>query len=313
MIVPSPTWSLAVCAALLGCRDGTQTPRGAAATNAPAPSAPQGQGEGQVRCEKRAFQAELPIAEASGATYVPAMHGRSARVVVVGDSGTNGQLIEIDLDTGAVLLETHLPLDDRANDDLEGLSRIGDTYYGLTSGGYLRTWTRGEHEYELVDEAYPIGPPGGEPNIICRSPHRGNCGPNYEGLCLRDEPVGRGDCVGFAASKTHGWLLCLVQGEDGRLRADLARRIQVTGSGVLSGCHFVPGGGGELWAGTNLFGGNTVYRITGADTPATAEIAKIGRLGPGFAEALALAPGGLLYRFSDTGLSPSFCQSFTCR
>lgn len=266
-----------------------------------------------MQCEKRAFQAELPIAEASGATYVPAMHGRSARLVLVGDSGTDGQLIELDPDTGAVLLETSLPLDGRANDDLEGFSRIGETYYGLTSGGYLRTWTRGAQDYELVEHAYPIGPPGGEPDVVCKNPQRGNCGPNYEGLCLRDEPVDSGDCVGFAASKTHGWLLCLVRSEGGRLRADLSRRIQVTAGSVLSGCHFVPGRADELWAGTNLFGGNTVYRITGAATPKTAQITTIGRLGPGFAEALALAPGGLMFRFSDTGLTPSFCESFTCR
>jgi hypothetical protein len=314
LIAASPTWSLAVCAALLGCGDGTQPSRGVVDVSSPGPAilartAP----EGEVRCEKRGFPAQIPIAEASGATYVPATDGRSARLVVVGDSGTRGQLVEIDPDTGVVLAETTLPLDERANDDLEGFSHIGGTYYGLTSGGYLRTWTRGEHEYELVDEAYPIGPAGGEPDVVCKSPQRGNCGPNYEGLCLRDEPIATGDCAGYAASKTHGWLLCLVQSEDGRLRADLSRRIQVTGDDVLTGCHFVPGGDGELWAGTNLFGGNTVYRITGTAIPATAQITKIGRLGPGFAEAIALGPEGLMYRFSDTSLSPSFCESFVCR
>lgn len=301
--------------ALIACGDHEQGSREATQAAPPATVVTEVSRPGRaVRCDKLSFPTDLPIAEASGATYVPPMDGRTARLVVVGDSGTDGQLLEIDPDSGAVLFESSLPLDGAANDDLEGFSRIGATYYGVTSGGYVRTWTRGQQGYELARESYPIAPPGkGDPELACKSPKRGNCGPNYEGLCLRDDRVDEGACVGFAASKTHGALFCLVIEPDGTLRADGTRRIQVTGGGLLTGCHFVPGGGGELWAGTNLFGGNTVYRVTGTDAPASATVTAIGRHGPGFAEALALAPGGLMYRFSDTGLSPSFGESFRCR
>jgi hypothetical protein len=306
-------FALCLSASVWACgagSDGKQAPRKAAEATVSTAAAPQA----ATTCERRDFPTSLPIAEASGAVYLPASATHGERVVIVGDSGTEGQLVEIAASDGAVLRETTLPLDPDASDDLEGFTRIGERYYGLTSGGYMREWERtGDGDYELRSPAYPIAPPGkGDPELTCKHSRRVNCGPNYEGLCLRDEDVPDGGCLGFAASKTHGALFCLVRDERGRLRVDGTRRIQVTKAGALSGCHYT-GGGDELWAGTNLFGANTVYRVTGTSDPASAQISEIGRLGPGFCEAIALAPDGRMFRFSDSGLSPSFCESFTCR
>lgn len=268
-------------------------------------------------CKRSPFAVSLPLAEASGATYVP--HARAPYLVVAGDSGTRGQVLELDPDTGAVLHAGHLPLDRQASDDLEGLSLVGDTLYGITSAGWMRHWRRlppgdaGEARYELVRPAYPVAPGNGDPALVCDSPRATNCARNYEGLCLRNTPgAGPGPgCAGFAASKTDGVLYCLVFAADGTLAVDPRRAIAVARGETLTGCHFAPDED-LLWVGSNLFGGNRVSTVTGWGEPARARVEVVGMLGSGFGEAIAVGPGRLVYRFSDTASSRSLADKYIC-
>jgi hypothetical protein len=268
---------------------------------AAAPAAPR-----KSPCERLPWADASPLPEASGADYVPASRVRPAHLLVVGDSGTSGSYEALDAESGAVLHAGLLPLDSGASDDLEGLSAVGDDVYAITSSGWMRRWRRVADgwELELADPAYPLG---GD-DLVCAG--RGtNCGKNFEGLCLRDDRPGPGECAGFAASKQDGHLYCLVR-TGGKLRLDGARVIPVAAREALTGCAF--GDDGSLWAGSNLFGGATVYRIAGWQRPAEAVVTRVADLGRGFPEAIAVGPGGLVYRFSDTGGAPSLQDRFRC-
>ena len=256
-------------------------------------------------CQRLPFAADITLPEASGAVYLP---GPPATVLVVADSGNRGQWAELDAADGKVVAHGRLPLDGGASDDLEGLSVLGGRFYGLTSSGYLREWERAEGAFRLVREAYPIATPGdGSPALSCKHAGKVNCGANFEGLCLGDAPAG--GCVGWAAAKANGTLYCLERGDDGRLQVDRSRAVKVAAHGLVSGCVVAPGG--ALLVGTNLFGGNAVYQVTaaGGDHP---QISLVDRLGPGFGEAIALGPDGVLYRLSDTGGAPSMMARYHC-
>jgi hypothetical protein len=252
------------------------------------------------------FATSIPLAEASGAVYVAT---EPAHLLVIADSGNRGAYVEIDPDRGEVLARGALPLDDGASDDLEGLALVGDTYYAITSSGWMRHYQRAGDGYRLEVEAYPVAEPGGDPPLVCATGKQGNCARNYEGLCL-SAGESSGACAGFAVSKTDGALYCLVRAGD-RLRLDAEQRIDVALGEVLSGCSFAPDG--SLWVGANLFGGRAVYRITGHDDPAAARVEEIGTLGPGFPEAIVAGPDGALWRFSDTNAAPSLVERFDCR
>lgn len=88
-------------------------------------------------------------------------------------------------------------------------------------------------------------------------------------------------------------------------------RLAAAAREALTGCHF-EAGGAALWAGANLLGRNRVYRITGWEIPERAVLEDLGSLGSGFPEALAVAPGGLLYRFSDTSSKRSLVDKYMC-
>ena len=272
----------------------------------PPPPQPGEPGE-RTLCERVDFARSVPIAEASGAAYVPAAGDRAAFVLVVSDSGNVGDYVEIDAESGAVLRRGHLPLDKGASDDLEGLAVLQGTYYTITSSGWVRHHTRDAETgtYTLTERAYAIG----APPVVCTDPRQVNCGRNYEGLCLFDGPVTGGQCAGFAVSKTDGALYCLAIG-DGTLRATDAKPIAIAGGEELSGCAFSPGG--SAWVGANLFGGNEVYRVRDWGTPPTATIDKVGADGPGFSEAIAIGPNGVMYRFSDDGRAPSLAEKYLC-
>jgi hypothetical protein len=261
-------------------------------------------------CRREPFAPTIPVAEASGAVWVPGGGDVPAHVLVVGDSGHRGEYAEIHPVTGAVLAHGHLPLDDVASDDLEGLARIGDTFYGITSSGWVRHWRRQPGGgYELTRPSYPLEAVSTtDVPLLCRSPRATNCARNWEGLCLRDPPPADG-CAGFAVAKTDGELYCLIAQPDGRLAAEPSRRISVTRPDSLSGCHFAPDRD-LLWAGSNAFDLNTVYRVRAWD--GAAEVERVGPVGIGFAEAIAVAPGGVVYRFSDLGGAPSLVQRWIC-
>ena len=266
---------------------------------------------GALACRRVDFTTKLPLAEASGATLVPAHN----HLLVVGDSGTRGEFNEVDPDSGKVLATGRLPLDGVASDDLEGLSIVGDTIYALTSSGWVRHWRRQPNGgYEQTVAAYALAPATGRGpagSLVCADPRLVNCERNYEGLCLVDGEVGAGDCAGFAVAKSDGLLYCLVRDEAGRLAADASRTIPVGGPEVLTGCDFSPQGD-LLWVGTNLFAANAVYIVRNWRTPVAADVTLVARIGPGFGEAIAVGRAGAVYRFSDTGGAPSLVDKHIC-
>jgi hypothetical protein len=291
----------------------------AADTPAPAATGP--------TCTRQAFASPLPLAEASGATYLA--HPETPVLLVVGDSGTQGAFLELDPATGAVLASGRLPLGRGASDDLEGLTAIGDTIYGITSSGWMRHWRRhptrpAARRYELVRGPYPVAKPGrDDAGLVCASGGDVNCGRNYEGLCLHDPPEAGKDpaaaCAGFAVSKADGALYCLTIERDGAVRAHAEDPIAVAPPETLTGCDFAPAAARArdqaadlLWVGSNAFGANRVFTVSGWQAPASARVALVGVLGMGFGEAMALGPDGAVYRFSDTASARSLADKYQC-
>ena len=246
-------------------------------------------------CDALPFAATTPLAEASGAAWLP------DGLIVVSDSGNDGAYAILDPETGDTREQGKLPLG-AASDDIEGLAARGDKLYGLTSGGWMRVWRRDGTGFALVDGPYPIG----TGDMVCKA-DKGNCGYNYEGLCLA--PLGGDGCTGFAASKTDGHLYCLTVGEHG-LVVDPARSIAVARPKHLGDCTF--GDDGTLWIGGNIFSGNAIWRVDGWRDPAHAKVVAIGNFGIGNAEVIAVR-GDVLYRMSDTNSAPSLMAKFRCR
>lgn len=267
-------------------------------------------GDEALRCEPDLLAVSLSFAEASGAIHVPGPG--KPHLLIIGDSGTQGLIGAVDPETGALVRTAHLPLDTAASDDLEGLAMIGDTLHAITSSGWMRHWQLQDAKWQLVEPAYALaGAPHEDLPLVCNPGTGINCARNYEGLCLRHDARPGPECAGFAASKADGILYCLTLSGQGRLAIDPERTIAVSEPETLTGCDFEPDGPG-LWAGTNLFGGSRVYRITGWQDPGAARVREVGALGSGFPEALALAPGGRLYRFADLGGATSLVDRYIC-
>jgi len=264
----------------------------------------------ELSCKRQPFASKIPIAEASGATWM-----EDDTLLVIGDSGTNGAFLRLHSGDGSVLSKGALPLDSSASDDLEGLSRIGSTVYAITSSGFMREWKPSGDAFELVRKSYSVAPKG-DTKHACASARDSNCGPNYEGLCLLEDasettPNDKAPCVGFAASKARGELVCLTQDAKGRLAVRPQHTIPVAAPKTLSGCHF--DADGKLWFGNNVFAANSVGFVEGYQAPKSATITRLGALGLGFAEAIALGPDGQVVRFSDTTGSPSLLDKYICR
>jgi hypothetical protein len=268
-----------------------------------------GQKEKEVGCTpKKGFAETVDVREASGAVWVPASFGLAAHVVVVGDSGTKGAFAIVDAETGALLGKGNLPLGEGVSDDIEGFARAGDLYHALVSNGRVRTYRRsGATAFELIGAPYEL-----HPDLVCPAPRSSNCRFDLEGLCLAPTVEDRGGgCDGYAASRAKGALVCVVIGEDGRLGAEPARTVAVAPPFVLSGCAIAPEGD-RLYAGMNGLGANAVVRVSGWRDPSTAHQEPLGPAGTGFCEAEAVAPGGVLYRFSDTRGTPSLMSALSC-
>lgn len=322
---PERTQQPAPAAAAATPPEGTDTPAAPAATAMPAaPAATATPASAGPTCTRQSFASPLPLAEASGATYLA--HSETPVLLLVGDSGTRGAFLELDPATGAVLASGRLPLGRGASDDLEGLTAIGDTIYGITSAGWMRHWRRhprrpAARRYELVRGPYPVATPGRDDSgLVCASAGDVNCGRNYEGLCLRDPPEAREDsaatCAGFAVSKADGALYCLTLERDGAVRAHAEDPIAVAPAETLTGCDFAPAGHERaadlLWVGSNAFGANRVFTVSDWQAPASARVALVGMLGVGFGEAMALGPDGAVYRFSDTASARSLADKYHC-
>ena len=266
------------------------------------------------KCTKLPFAESTPVPEASGAAWLP-IDGKLA-LVVISDSGNDGQYAIVDPDTGATREEGKLP-PGGAGEDLEGVATRGGKLVAVTSPGWIRTWERSAKGFTLVDGPYALGPIDLEKKTDGNRPPEGtgmvcdakltNCGRNYEGLCLAPEPVS-GACVGFVASKADGHLYCLVD-DKGRLAVRHEGSIAITKPGALADCAFAEDG--TLFAGSNLFDLSTVYRVDGWQTPSTAKVSTVEQIGIGFPETIA-ARGDVIYRMSDTGGGPSLMAKFRC-
>lgn len=246
-------------------------------------------------CERIPFAATIPIAEASGAVWMP-----DNTIVVVSDSGNDGAFVTLDAGDGHVVSSGKLPLGG-AGDDLEGLAAADGMLWAITSSGWMRAWKPRAKSagYELAVRAYRIDNENECPIDAV------NCGDNYEGLCLQPAAsAALGGCAGYAAAKTSGDLVCLVADDNGRYVAAPERRIHVSNREALAACDLAADG--TIWTGDNLFGRSSVRRL------AQGAVADSAALGIGFPEAMALAPDGTIYRFSDTGGAPSAVMAYRC-
>ena len=270
-------------------------------------------------CQQLTFADSTPVAEASGAAWWTI--GGALRLVVVGDSGNHGDYTVVDPETGATLERGNLPLGDAPSDDLEGLASRDGKLYGLLAPGWMLVWERHGDKFELVDGAYPLGPvdlpdkghgdkPPKTEGMVCPG-KKNNCGRNYEGLCIPDRAHAAGPCAGFAAAKADGNLYCLIETEtDGRFALDKSMSLSITRPGALADCAFSDDG--TLLAASNLFDASNVYRVDGWRDLKTAKVELIAAIGVGFPEVVA-ARGDVVYRMSDTGVSPSLMTKFRCR
>lgn len=256
-------------------------------------------------CTAQPFAASVDLAEASGATVL-----EDGSIMVIGDSGTNGSFVRLDATSGEMLSRGTLPLDSGASDDLEGLSRIGDTLYAITSSGRMRHFLITSDGFEASEASYALADES-DAKLVCKSAHSSNCGPNYEGLCLRSDAVADDDCAGFAASKTTGTLICLRLDKRGRLRLDPAHSIVVAEAQSLTGCDFDTQN--RLWFGTNFFTLNRIGFVEDWNDLHKRAITQLGAVGLGFCEAIAVGADDEVFRFSDTSGSPSLLSKYICR
>ncbi len=276
----------------------------------PAPAPPKAAAkETTSKCQPVPFVESLPIPEASGAVWLE-LEG-VLTLLVVADSGNDGEYVLVDAKTGAVREKGHLPLG-APGDDLEGLAVRGDKLWGLTSSGWLRAWVRRGHGFELVAGPTAIGPlghHGAQKHAMSCEPTRVNCGRNFEGLCLERAPRDQdsGACIGMAASKADGKLYCVVERGEG-LEIDGSRHLDLTGGHKLGDCAIE---GDVLWVGSNMLELNQVRRVVGWRTPETAKVEELGTLGAGSGEVI-VALGADVFRLSDLQNAPSLASKFRC-
>lgn len=277
--------ALALAAALTACRDRRAVEQHAAEPPSPSPAS---------ACAALEYAATIDVPEASGAAWLPA----DSVLLVVSDSGNQGAYVELD-GRGAIVRRGELPLGG-AGEDVEGLARVGDRIWGLTSGGWMLAWQRVGDGFLVAVPAFPI-----DPAAPCAAASV-NCGANYEGVCLAPRPLADG-CDGYAASKTSGRLVCLVRDGE-RYRLDPARGFAVAEPAQLADCAIADDG--AVWTGDNGFGMAMVRRwVVGADG---ATLAGAAALGVGFPEVLAFGPDGVVYRLSDLGRAPSLALAYRC-
>lgn len=235
-------------------------------------------------CERVDFATTTPVPEASGAAWMT-IDGK-LQLVVIGDSGNHGAYGLVDPETGVTGEQGKLPLG-HGGDDLEGVAVRGGKLYGLTSPGWMHVWERRAGKFVLVQD-YAIG----DGDMVC-DPHGGNCGRNYEGLCMTETRA-------YAASKADGVLYPL-SGEP--LRVSREGAIKVTRGNAIGDCAFDDKG--RLWVGNNILGFAMVSRIDGD------KVTTLGAFGVGNPEVIAVR-GDAMYRMSDLNNAPSLMAKFRC-
>ena len=243
------------------------------------------------------------LPEASAAVEIEPHPGERA-IVAFADSGNHGAAMIWPISPPGALRELHLELDRVASDDIEGAAWRDGHLYTLTSSGAVRRYTPDKNGELARDRAaYPLGPYP----YVCDTLWDGNCGKNYEGLCLR--AAGKhARCDGYAASKTDGALYCLVFHGD-NLAIDAIKppiRLDVR-QHALSDCAFGSAGGPAedvLLVTTNLYGGSSVYVVN----EGSGELSPIDVPGLPNNEGIAVDRDGALYEFMDgnTSVSPTY-------
>lgn len=195
----------------------------------------------------------IDLPEASGAAPLDATHD-----LVVADSGHSGRAL---VRAGAVSIPLTLPLGEGAGDDIEGLARSPDgSIYGLTSSGYLRVW-RVERADDVWSATLVYGPsPIAEQGEWVGRPRQVNGAANFEGICLHPSPAS-GLCVGWAASKARGELVCLRADEGLGLRLDPQVRVPVFDPEHLSDCAYEDSPPHRLFAAGNVYSGDRIREV----------------------------------------------------
>jgi hypothetical protein len=249
------------------------------------------------------------LAEASAAVEVELRAGERS-ILALADSGNHGDAMLWAVPSGPPRA-LRLELDERASDDTEGAAWRDGHLYTLTSSGAVRRYSPSSRGELVLDRpAYPLG----QPPYVCDDLHDGNCGKNYEGLCLRSV-VSPGACAGYAASKTEGALYCLAwHGDSLVVDASRSPRKLDLRPNALSDCAFGSSGGlaaGSLVVTTNLYGGGVTYLVD-ERSGALAVIDVGGLLNT---EAVAVDREGALYLFmdGDAKVSPTsraFCTGW---
>jgi hypothetical protein len=274
-------WIALVALAACSRSDAKPSPGSAAASAA---AASDHAASDDASCELVPFAKSIPLAEASAAALI------EQGLIVVADSGNHGAYAIVDPADGTVREQGALPLPAGVSDDLEGLSSPdGKTITGLVSDGTLLHWTRKDQGFVLDANS----------RITARRDL------DFEGLCLAPTIAARatkGACDGFAASKADGHLYCLRGGViDDKTSWKIARPKQ------LADCNYSVDGETLLAAG-NVFAADMVWKVD----PQTGATTDVGPLGPGNGEVVVLAPGGIVYRFSDLNTSPSLAGKYRC-
>jgi hypothetical protein len=255
-----------------------------------------------VTCTSDGHYPQLwPLAEASAAVEVERKPGERA-ILALSDSGNHGAAMMWKIPEGP-LKRVRMDLDAAASDDVEGAAWKGGHLFTLTSSGAVRRYTPSPNgDFERDGPAYPIG----APPYVCSDLHAGNCGKNYEGLCLRGGPR-PARCAGFAASKTESSLYCVTD-RDGILAIDAgAPPIKLAlPAESLSDCAFGGAGGpaeNVLLVTTNIHGGSTTYVVD----EASSGLMRLDVHGLPSNEGIAIDRDGALYQFmdGDIGVSPT--------
>ena len=265
--------------------------------------------DARVTCTKdSSYPTMWRVAEASAAVEIELRPGERA-ILALGDSDNHGDGMIWPLSPPGPLRPVKLELDTLASDDIEGAAWASGHLFTLTSSGAVRRYTPSADGTLVLDRsAYPIGPAP----YLCDSLFDGNCGKNFEGLCLRPA-TSAARCAGYAASKADDSLYCVIFRGDALVIEPRVAPVKLAlAPQALSDCAFGTAGGPAeetLVVTTNIYGGSRTYLVD-ESTGALSLILLPGLLNN---EAVVVDRDGAIYAFMDgnTSVSPSLRATCT--